>query len=434
MNDVLEKLPITAEAERRSRHFHRIPSGWGRLSEIEGRIFTERRLWLCGSTLVAAYIVAILLAWGLNRGDWIFRADGSPSNIDFCWIWVTGNFAVSEDPARIYDHHALSAAHEIFFRPGECRFLFFDYPPSFLFLTYPLGLLSYFSAFAVWIIATFVVYEAAVYAIISRPVALIAAAVPGPVLKNIQLGHNAFLTAGLIGLSLATMERRPWLSGVFIGLLTYKPQFGVLIPFALLASRNWRALISATVTTAVIGAAAAIAFGYETWPSFFDSLVARDAGLSPDAEVELKLQSLYGLLHWAGAGAWSAWSLHLAVAVIVAAAVCAVWAGPIPYALKAAILCVGSVAVTPYLLAYDLCILSIAVAFLVKDGMSRGFLAGERIAILCCFAGLFIVAAPIAPIVCAVLFCLVAWRILVCRRGLHTTKRHKPVGSGAAGS
>jgi len=38
------------------------------------------------------------------------------------------------------------------------------------------------------------------------------------------------------------MEGRPWVSGIFLGLLTYKPQLGVLFPLALLASRSWRAL------------------------------------------------------------------------------------------------------------------------------------------------------------------------------------------------
>ena len=36
------------------------------------------------------------------------------------------------------------------------------------------------------------------------------------------------------------MERRPRLSGVLLGLLTFKPQIGILFPFALFVSRKWR--------------------------------------------------------------------------------------------------------------------------------------------------------------------------------------------------
>ena len=67
---------------------------------------------------------------------------------------------------------------------------------------------------------------------------LIAAAFPA-VFVNIGHGQNGFLTAALLGGALHLLDRRPWLAGVLIGLLAYKPQFGVLIPIALLASRRW---------------------------------------------------------------------------------------------------------------------------------------------------------------------------------------------------
>jgi hypothetical protein len=61
--------------------------------------------------------------------------------------------------------------------------------------------------------------------------------------------------------------------------------------------------------------------------------------------------------------------------------------------------CVGSLVVNPYVLGYDACILSIAVAFLVSDGISRGFLPGERMAALICYTGLFLLLTPTAPAV-----------------------------------
>src|SRR5262249_50820021 len=148
-----------------------------------------------------------------------------------------------------------------------------------LLFTYPLGLMPYTIAFIVWVAATLLLYLAAVYAIIPRPAAVIAAITPYPVLMNILLGHNGFLTAGLIGLALAFTEYRPWLSGILLGLLSYKPQFGILFPIALLAARNWRVLVSATAMTVVFGIVAAIAFGYEVWPSFVGALVERASTL-----------------------------------------------------------------------------------------------------------------------------------------------------------
>ena len=68
--------------------------------------------------------------------------------------------------------------------------------------------------------------------------------------------------------------------------------------------------------------------------------------------------------------------------------------------------------VSPYILFYDLCVLSIAVLFLVRDGIERGFLSGERTIMLICFAALFLVQVPIGPVVCATLFFLAARRIV----------------------
>jgi arabinofuranan 3-O-arabinosyltransferase len=411
MNDLVEGSRTGAGPGQEIPRLLATASGWGKLLQIEHRLFTEHNLQLYGFGVAAFY--AFMVGWLLY--EVILPPNGKLASIDFCWIWVSGKFAMSSDPVRIYNPIVISAVHDALFHPGECLFQFrhqYVYPPTFLFFAYALGLMPYLAAFAAWIAATLVLYEAAVYAIIPRPAAVIAAiaAVAAPL--NIVFGQNGFLTAGLIGLSLVFVERRPWLSGVFLGLLTYKPQFGVLFPIALLASRNWRALGGATATTLMLGVAAAIVFGYQGWPSFIDTLIDRNSGLSPDGHTELRLQSIYGLLHWAGASAWLSWTVHLAIGIVVAAAVCAVWAKPIPHSLKAAILCIGAVMVSPYVLNYDLCILSIAVAFLVKDGLARGFLPGERFGILVCLVGLFLVTTPISPVVCGVLLFLIIRRIV----------------------
>jgi len=382
----------------------------------EDRIFTEWRIRLYGLGVAAAYAAA--LAWELLGGRSVIDAAGNPACIDFCTIWVSGNFAISSEPVRVYDYSTFATAQVNLVGPHHINFppYHYWYPPTFLFLTYPLGLMPYLTAFAVWTIATLFLYLAAVYAIIPRLTAVIAAVTPLVVAENILLGNNGLLTAALMGFSLAFLERRPWLSGIFIGLVTYKPQFGVLFPLALLASRNWRAISSAIATSVILGVAAAIAFGAQGWMSFFDTLRDRNASLSLDPGLELTLQSVYGLLHWAGAGTGMSWALHSTVVAIVALATCVVWARPIPYSLKAATLCIGSLAVTPYVQIYDLCVLSIAVAFLIKDGLLVGFLPGKRTAILVCFAALFFLLTPLGPIVYAFIIFLIAWRIAANRR------------------
>lgn len=375
---------------------------------IENRFFSEWRLGFYASGVAIGYVLA--LAWYLIR----HRPDNDQC-VDFTWIWLSSKFALSGALAQAYDYSVFSAVRDAIVGPPNCSLQHLDYPPTFLLFTSPLALMPYSVAFAVWMGATLLLYLAAVYAIIPRWPAVIAAVRPFPVIFNILLGHNGFLTAGLIGLVLALMERRPGLSGIFLGFLTYKPQFGILFPFALLVSGNWRVPFSATATTVVFGLTAAFAFGYQAWPAFIAALVERASSLSQDPTLNLPLVSVLGFLQVLGVNAHSAWAVQLAVTVITAVAVCALWARPISYPLKAAALAIGSILAAPHAIGYDVCILSIAVAFLVRDGLSRGFLPHERTAMLMCWAGLILLAGPMPAIISVVLLVLVVRRTTLCQ-------------------
>jgi arabinofuranan 3-O-arabinosyltransferase len=393
------------------------PGAFGQtIARLEDRVFTESRLLFCGAGIAIGY--AVLLA-RIMAYKFVIGPGGHPScAIDFCTIWVSGKFAAASVPARVYDYSLFAAAQHALVGPNAAGFpaYHYAYPPVFLFFTYPLGLMPYFVAFAIWIVVTLALYEAAVHAIIPRFSAVVAALTPFAVVANIAIGQNGLLTAGLIGLALASVERRAWLCGALLGLLTYKPEFGIAFPLALLASRNWRAFASATAASVGLAAAAAIAFGYRTWPSFLATLDNRNSSLGIDRGVVLTQQSVYGLVHWAAGGMTVPLLLHIVVAAAVALAIGIIWAKPLPYSLKAAALCLASVTITPYVEIYDLCILSIAVAFLIEDGLARGFLPGERATILLCFGGLFFFHIPIGPVICAMLFCLVGRRIRAWRR------------------
>ena len=383
-----------------------------RLLAIEDALFTGERLRVYGIGLVAGLAIAAVICWTRDIGAWVVRPDGRLGNIDFCWIWVSGKFAAMAHPSWIYRQAIYAAAQNIYYRPGECLFLHqYVYPPTFLFLTYPLGLLPYLAAYGVWVGVTLAIYLTAIYAILPRKAALAAAVIPAFALKNFQLGHNGFLTAALVGLSLVVIERRPWLAGISLGLLICKPHFAVLFPLVLIASRNWRALGGAAAATALLGIAAAIAFGRETWLAFFASLFDRNVGLSPQTGVVLLLESVYGLLQWVGASARLAAGVHLAVAAAAAIMVSAVWARPYPPDLKAALLPAASLLFSPYVLLYDFCILSIAIAFFVKDGLVRGFLAGERAVLLLAVLLLDVVPIPLGSVSCVIVVLLISRRI-----------------------
>jgi hypothetical protein len=385
------------------------------LSDLESRIFTERRIRWVGAAMLGANLV--ILVWALLTGGSVITRDGAPNAIDFACFYVSGIFAGSAEPAAVYSYPAFAAAQAALVGSpvtGLPQFHFL-YPPNFLFLTYPLALLPFVAAFAAWVAGTFLVYQTAVYAVLPRAASLIAAALPIAVAKNAQLGQNGFLTAGLMGLALVCVERRPVLAGVFVGLLTYKPQFGVLFPLALMAARSWRVIASAAATALILAITAGAVFGHDAWSAFFDTIGGFDARLSPDQRVEFLYQSVFGWLHRYGASPVFAWTAQILAAAAVAAVVCTIWFLSAPFPLKAAALCIGAVAITPYVLMYDLCILTIAVAFLVQDGLSRGFCVGERTVLLLCFAASLLLARSIGPVLYAAILGVAIWRLVAVR-------------------
>ena len=56
------------------------------------------------------------------------------------------------------------------------------------------------------------------------------------ILRNGLVGQNGFLTAALIDGTLYLMPVRPILAGICLGLLSYKPQYGLLFPLVLIAA------------------------------------------------------------------------------------------------------------------------------------------------------------------------------------------------------
>jgi arabinofuranan 3-O-arabinosyltransferase len=358
---------------------------------IETWFFTQRRMGLYASGAIVAYAIGLVARW--FQHSWLFFPDGKQSCNDFAYHWVSGVLAGSGDRALVYDFSIFSATRAALGGGDACMAPVlnqFVYPPTILFFTYPLGLLPYITGFAAWMVVTLLLYLVAIYLIVPRPIAILVALSPFPVFFNIFLGQNGFLLAGLMGLSLVLMERRPRLSGLLLGLLTFKPQIGILFPFALVVSRKWRVIVSAAATSVVLIVTSAVIFGYQGWLSFIRALVDRGPTLSPISEISMRLESVYGFLWSAGINPPIAWALQSAVAGSVAAVVWWIWASPLPHSLKAAALCGAAPMATPYVHGHDLCILAIAGAFLVKDGLTRGFLPGDRLIMLFSWIAIFL--------------------------------------------
>jgi arabinofuranan 3-O-arabinosyltransferase len=354
-------------------------------------IFEAWRLRAYGGAVAVIY--AFVFSQLYRFGGWPVSNSGAPIYSDFSTAWVVGIKALHGEAAALYDpaeflkiQTALLGAQQ-FFYPN------WPYPPTFSLIMAPFALLPYFWSFVAWTSVTLLGCLVVVYLIVKRSPAIPLVLASPFTLWNILAGQNGFLTALLLGASLLFLKRQPVLAGVFIGCLTYKPQFGILLPIALAAAKQWRAVASAAATAALFAGASFAAFGVSAWEAFprgvFQQfgVVFEAEGLPDSAATWGYLQTVYGLIRYLHGGAALAWVGQGITALCAAIIVWFVWRSSTRYALKAAILSALALLASPYAFAYDMAAIAIPVAFLARDQMRCGMLRGEQTILL----GLFCV-------------------------------------------
>jgi hypothetical protein len=214
------------------------------------------------------------------------------------------------------------------------------------------------------------------------PMWLLVAVASPAVFVNLGHGHNGFLTAALIGTALLVLDRRPVVAGILFGLLSYKPQFGVMIPLVLIATMRWRAFASATATVLALVVISTLAFGVDVWRMMIDALpFTREVVLEQGGTGWHKIQSVFSWARMWGGGVPLAYAIQGAFTVIMGAALVWLWRSDASYRLKAASLPIASILATPYSLDYDMVALAPAIAFLAVDGFERGFRNYEKTAL-----------------------------------------------------
>jgi hypothetical protein len=119
-----------------------------------------------------------------------------------------------------------------------------------------------------------------------------------------------------------------------------------------------------------------LAFGTESWQAFFHWMpMFSQAFLTEGRAPWGKMQSIFALVRYFGGTEQLAWVFQWIMSAGVAVVLALMWRSRsnIAYPLKAAALAAGTLLVTPYLFLYDLMVLAIAVAFLVRIGLRGDF-------------------------------------------------------------
>lgn len=359
-----------------------------------------------------AFVVLLTVMCGLHQLN--FDARGHPLVDDFVSIWSAGRLVLQGHALAAYDPHLRHAAEIATVGHPFKDVIGWWYPPLFLFVAAALACLPYAAAFNALNDVTLLLHAGITVAITRRGEGFLLAAAAPWAMFGMMRGQNQFLTASIVGAVLLMLERRPAVSGILLGLLSYKPQLGLLFPIALAFGGYWRAFAWACAGTAFWTALSGAVFGFDTFLPFIHGLSVVDREVMVTNPDYLPcLQSLYGLARSLGVQEWIAWSMQACLSAACVVAVAGLWRSRAAFELKAAGLATAIPLVTPYIWAYDLTTLSVALAFLYRfERFSWKEWAAVAVAILSFGVFWWGRAHPAALIACPAIGAIIWWRLL----------------------
>ena len=302
-----------------------------------------------------------------------------PTTTDFVSFHAAGSLAIQGHPELAYDHAAHFAREQETTAPG-IGYQYFFYPPVFLLLCAPLSLLPYLMSFVLFQTLTLGFFLAVLRAIMGHAGRgwLVAALAFPPVFWTLGLGQNSFLTAALMGLGMLLLPTRPFLAGLALGALCYKPHFGILLPLVLLAGRQWWAIAGAALAAAGLTLVSVLVFGLGTWQAYLAAIQTSRAVYESGAIDFIGMATPFGGALLLGLSPVQAHGVQILALALTAVAVIRIWWGATSLEVRAASVAAGTLLAVHLALVYDVLLLLLAMAWLVRAGISDGFRAGEK--------------------------------------------------------
>ncbi len=337
------------------------------------QVFDTRRGWQLG-ILMPAFVLTMFVTWMFSGLASIVDAGVTSFNNDFRIFWGAARLAIVDTPLAAFDIDKLAEMHGV----SDGRWMPWSYPPSYLIALMPLGMVSFPVGWAVFSVLSVLAIAAATRTFAKdHPQVWLAFAFAPAYLPPLFMGQNSLLwAAGLLAALAAMQNRRPVLAGILIGLLTLKPQLGILIPIALIASGAWRTFISASVTTIALSVGATLIVGVEYWTELRAMMEIHFSIIKNTSAINDLMVSPLGVL--AGLGVPISVALTFQWGFTAAALTVAIaWRCPaVGFDLRAAVLIVAILLSTPYLWYYESALLAPAALFLLRAGVLQANMPG----------------------------------------------------------
>lgn len=286
---------------------------------------------------------------------------------DFSNLWAGGLFAREGNVAWLFDiptyRRELDAFFGVNLEPQE-----WSYPPHILLVGMPLSFLPIFWSYILWTLGGLIAFALALRIFKLNPYVFVFVLLSPAIWVSLLFGQNGAIIAALFIAGLYLADKRPILAGICIGFLTMKPHLGVLIPFVLIASRNWQAFISAGITTIVLLFTTYLMFGIETWQGFLETTRPLMTGFL-EAEFPIpyhgNMVTAFALARSIGADVFTAYGLQIVFAVSAIIFTTRIWRPNFEIEENTRIILTGLCAIiaTPYAYTYDGAIYYLAIAW-----------------------------------------------------------------------
>ncbi len=303
--------------------------------------------------------------WTLTPDGFSIISDRLPY-WDFTNLWAGTLMALKGDVAHLFDVEAYRQELRMLLSPLLPN-QEWSYPPSMLLIGIPFAGLPISVAYLFWTLGTlFLLFLATKPLDLTWWARMLIVVSPAAVMDAI-FGQNGALTAALLLSGLLLAPGRPIIAGIFFGLLTVKPQLGVLVPFCLIASGNYRAILSAGVTALVLVIVTGLLFGFNVWLLFLTQtrpLMTAILEAPYPQGYQVNATTFFMLARSLGLGLAASYSFQ---AVFSAAIVATLWLWrgktAADHPTKVCLTAILTLITTPYGYSYDMIPMSVAIAY-----------------------------------------------------------------------
>jgi len=293
--------------------------------------------------------------------------NGLIKGTDFLHFYTLGNIALQRRGDLLYDMQAQAALLQKLVPDAAGNVYVPLYGPQVSLLFTPLARMSYPAALTIWLLVNTLIYGTCCYLmwkhcanLRAQPWTVLIAALAFPGFFHLILwGQTSGLALLCFTLAfLALNKNRPYLAGLAMGSLIFKPQLGLAAAVIFLFASEWK-----LIAGAILAALAQLGIGW----LYYGTPVTREylSALMNVRNVLPMLEPRPYQMHslrafWSLLIPWPplAFILYVATAVAVLAVAARCWRSKIPLGLRYSALMLATVLVAPHLTVYDLVVLA----------------------------------------------------------------------------